>query len=478
MASVWVARLQGKHGFQKLVAVKTILPRYARDPKFHQMFLDEARIASLIQHVNVGQILDLGEQDGVMYIAMEWIEGEALSKLAQAVHDSSGEFPAGIALRILADVCAGLHAAHELRDRRGALLEIVHRDVSPHNILISDQGVAKIIDFGIAKARDRLGGDTETGSFKGKVRYVAPEQALSPRDADRRADIWAVGAVLYYLLAGRSPYAGDNDVATLTHLTSGKPPSPLPPRIPAPVRTVTNRALAWHPEDRPATAAELARALEQALGELGETVTSADVAAFCAKHVIDRTEARKAAIAAALSVADERAWSHGLAPDASSGALPFGARPRADSVMPTIAGGGALRPSGFTSPTLGSAGTMTTSPAIPTPPGKRWRVAAGLGALAVVGVASVVLFGRHKEAPPAIAAVAPSVTPPATATAASTAEALSKDVVASSAPSTTPSSAPSAATRAHTPRRVPVLRPSASAHDQAPAPPKRREYGF
>jgi serine/threonine protein kinase len=242
MASVWVARLVGKHGFEKLVAIKTILPRFARDPTFQQMFLDEARISSRIQHVNVAQILDLGDQHGVLFLVMEWVDGDALSKLAQAVADGGGSFPPGIAVRILADVCAGLHAAHELRDRSGEPLGIVHRDVSPHNILIDAQGVAKVIDFGIAKARDRAAGDTKTGSFKGKIKYMAPEQAVQPKSTDRRADIWAVGAVLYTLLAGRSPYESENDMATLLQLAQQKPPDSLPSTIPAPSPGIPARA--------------------------------------------------------------------------------------------------------------------------------------------------------------------------------------------------------------------------------------------
>src|SRR5260370_11427499 len=285
MASVWVARLLGKHGFEKLVAIKTILARYARDPRFQQMFLDEARIASRIAHPNVAQILDLGEDQGVLFLAMEWIEGEALYKLARAVHETGVTLAPAVALRIVAEVCAGLHAAHELRDRDGRPLGIVHRDVSPHNVLIGDQGVAKIIDFGIAKARDRVAGDTETGSFKGKVKYMAPEQALSPRSTDRRADVWAVGAVLYFLISGRTPYGSDNDIATLARLASGQPPLPLPATIPPPVRAGAQRALASNVNDPYRTAAELRRAAGDGHPELRLTTTSADPAAFFSKHL-------------------------------------------------------------------------------------------------------------------------------------------------------------------------------------------------
>src|SRR5260370_11977088 len=300
MASVWVARLLGKHGFEKLVAIKTILARYARDPRFQQMFLDEARIASRIAHPNVAQILDLGEDQGVLFLAMEWIEGEALYKLARAVHETGVTLAPAVALRIVAEVCAGLHAAHELRDRDGRPLGIVHRGVSPHNILIGDEGVAKIIDFGIAKARDRVAGETETGSFKGKVKYMAPEQALSPRSTDRRADLWAVGAVLYFLVSGRTPYGSDNDIATLARLASGQPPLPLPANLPKSVRAVTQRALAWNANDRYATADELRQAVEDTMREGGFVTTSADVAAFISKHLANRADVRKKAVALAL----------------------------------------------------------------------------------------------------------------------------------------------------------------------------------
>ena len=228
MASVWVARFQGKHGFEKLVAIKTILPKYSSDATFQRMFLDEARISCGIEHANVAQIFDLGDEQGILYLVMEWVDGDSLAQLQRAVERKGRSIPYGICLRILADACGGLHAAHELRGKDGAPLGVVHRDISPQNILVAAKGAAKVIDFGIAKARDRLAGETSTGILKGKIQYMAPEQALGEA-TDRRADIWAVGAVLYHMIAGRPQFDGPNQLATL-HYARDRAIAPTAPR--------------------------------------------------------------------------------------------------------------------------------------------------------------------------------------------------------------------------------------------------------
>jgi serine/threonine protein kinase len=306
MASVWVARLQGKHGFEKLVAIKTILPQFSSDPMFQQMFLDEARISSRIEHANVAQILDLGDERGVLYLVMEWVDGDSFSKLLSTVHRKGMSIPHGVSLRILADACGGLHAAHELRDKDGMSFGVVHRDVSPQNILVAAQGTAKIIDFGIAKARDRLAGDTSTGLLKGKVQYMAPEQAFG-RSTDRRADVWAVGAVLYHAVSGQAPFNGANQLATLHLLTSGQPPPPLPPDVPAPIHAIIAKALSFDPDKRYESAGELQRALEDSMLEMGISATIADVATFNGTYLAERSKARREAVELALSAAAERA---------------------------------------------------------------------------------------------------------------------------------------------------------------------------
>ena len=305
MASVWIGRLTGGHGFEKLVAIKTILPQFASDVRFQKMFIEESRIASRIEHPNVAQIRDVGEQDGITYLVMEYVDGDPLWTLHRTLMRKGERVPAGVLLRVMADACGGLHAAHELRDLSGSLMRVVHRDVSPQNILISSAGMAKVIDFGIAKMLDGTGSDTTTGPLKGKVRYMAPEQARG-ESLDRRADVWAVGAVLYYLLSGKAPCEGENEVQTLIRLRNGPPPEPLPSAVPHPVAAVIMRALGMKPETRFATASDLQRAIENAMTEADLATTAASVAAFLAQQAENTVNKRKAAIALGLKTAADR----------------------------------------------------------------------------------------------------------------------------------------------------------------------------
>ncbi len=279
MASVWIARQRGKHGFEKLVAVKTILPQFASDLRFQKMFLDEARVASRIEHFNVARVLDLGEEHDVLYLVMEYVDGDSLSRLRRASKERQIVMPIGIIMRILADACSGLHEAHELKGEDGKLLEVVHRDMSPHNILVSPKGNAKVLDFGIAKARDRMAGETNAGVLKGKIQYMAPEQALG-RAVDRRADLWAIGASLYHLVTGKPAFDADSTLGTLHLLTSGRAPMPLPPTIHPSIAAIARKALTNPPEKRFQTAAEMRDAMEAAMIDARVPTTTADVSAF------------------------------------------------------------------------------------------------------------------------------------------------------------------------------------------------------
>ncbi len=304
MATVWLAQLRGKRGFQKLFAIKTIRTELLEDPRFQEMFLDEARIASGIQHPNVAQILDLGEQGDVLFIVMEWVDGDALAKIRKLLLKRGLPLPVGIALRIFADACAGLHAAHELRDPHGEPLGIVHRDVSPHNILVAASGSVKVIDFGIAKAQNRKQGETRTGVVKGKVQYMAPEQVKKGRTADRRADIWSLGICLHELVAGRTPRESDDDVEVIRKLLADEAPQ-LAEGLPAPLVRILEASVALDPEERFPTAEAMRRSLESAMTELGETTGSEDVAAFLRSTLPELADRRRSIVTAAIDGATE-----------------------------------------------------------------------------------------------------------------------------------------------------------------------------
>jgi len=426
MASVWVARQLGKHGFTKLIALKTILPQFSSDHRFRRMFLDEAHIAAGIEHPNVAQILDLGEQHDVLYIAMEWVDGEALSKLFRAVEKKNLAMPAAIVLRIIADACGGLHAAHELRGKDGELLNVVHRDVSPQNILVSAKGVAKIIDFGVAKARDRVAEDTNAGVLKGKIQYMAPEQAVG-KAIDRRADVWAMGAILYHLLSGKAPFDAPNQLAVLHRLSSGKPPLPLPQSIPRPINEVVRAALTHDASKRIATAHDLQNAIEEAMQKAGLRATTSDVASYAREHLADRYEVRKKAVEVALQAAAERARVASVlsmpASDSGSGIND----PRLKSA-PEIGSLSEIAPPKSEPPTTHGVAASNASVAIATPSPRSSPLAGrgkfiAIGAVAALALGVVLAFStrsRPPETPAPTPAAAPTPTTAPTPTPAPT----------------------------------------------------------
>ncbi|HMR75529.1 MAG TPA: serine/threonine-protein kinase, partial [Polyangiaceae bacterium] len=281
MAAVWAARLKGTRGFSKTVAVKTMLPTISDDPHFEQMFLDEAQLCARIRHPNVVEILDLGEQDDLLYLVMEWVDGEPLSSIRRSAAKADG-IPRPIAVKIVAEAAAGLHAAHELKDDSGELVGLVHRDVSPQNLLITYDGVVKIVDFGVAKASGRTAENTNAGQIKGKPPYMSPEQALG-RDIDRRSDVFALGIILYQLTTGKHPFRGETDVITLQNIVSDRPI--IPPRAydkdyPKPLESVVMRALERDPDKRFQTAGDLEGALDRVFPPSVGRVRSEDVGKF------------------------------------------------------------------------------------------------------------------------------------------------------------------------------------------------------
>jgi eukaryotic-like serine/threonine-protein kinase len=305
MATVWAARQKGSRGFQKTVAIKTMLPTLSDDPQFEQMFLDEAALAAKIHHPNVAEILDLGEQDEILYLVMEWVDGEALSIVHKAARKNNTQLPQRIALRVIIQACAGLHAAHELHDENDVPLQLVHRDVSPQNILVTYDGIVKLVDFGVAKAVGRAGGETTAGQLKGKVPYMSPEQTRGG-NVDRRTDIFAMGIVLYKLTTGLHPFLGENDLVTMRNIISRPllPPRVKNPSYPQELEQVLVKCLQKDPEKRYQTMIELGNALERALNSMG--IADDDIGGFVRTLMGDRGAKRRAALRDAVRAADER----------------------------------------------------------------------------------------------------------------------------------------------------------------------------
>lgn len=265
MAEVWVARREGKHGFEKLFAIKCIHPQLAEEPHFRGMFLREAEIASAIEHPNVAQIFDLGEAQSMLYIVLEYVDGESVASLMTAAfkRTKSAMVSPPLAVRLVADACTGLHAAHGLTDEHGRPRGIVHRDVSPQNILVSTKGDVKLIDFGIAHVAGNLDGRTKEGALKGKLHYMAPEQILH-EEIGPATDVFGAGATLYRMLTGKTPFNGGNEASTIQRIITGQAPHPLPESIPPAIRAVVLRALSRDPRARYDTALALRSALEAA----------------------------------------------------------------------------------------------------------------------------------------------------------------------------------------------------------------------
>jgi len=307
MAQVWAARLRGSRGFQKLVAIKTILAGVIDNTRMEQMFLEEAQLASQIHHPNVVGTLELGEEDSTLYLVMEWVDGESLSVvLAKAA--ASGGVPLPIAVNLIGQACQGLYAAHNLRDESGALLGLVHRDVSPQNVLISFSGTAKLVDFGIAKVTSKVSGLTEAGEIKGKFAYMAPEQVRGLA-IDARTDLFALGILLYLLTTGKHPFRGDHPGATVQNICSEKPatpPSAFLPDYPAALEEVVLKAIAKDPDQRFASANEMLTALEHAMPGPLEASFDVQVAEYLKGLFGARATERRAAIRLAQEHADRQ----------------------------------------------------------------------------------------------------------------------------------------------------------------------------
>jgi serine/threonine protein kinase len=304
MAAVWTARARGAFGFQRTVAIKVLRADLADSPDFRTMFLDEARVSAMVRHPNVADVLDFGEDGNILYIVMEWVDGESIARLRKAAK-ALGGIPLRISLRIAEEAAAGLHAAHELSDGRGNPIELVHRDVSPSNILVSTHGFVKLIDFGVAKSNARAYQTSGGPALKGKASYLSPEQ-VNGEPLDRRSDIFSFGTMLYSLTTGRHPFRADTLLKTAENVAAAAPVKPreIAPTMPPALENIILKALAADPAKRFSSSLELQVALRKVLSAMGNP-TNADVADFVDKALGPHLARRAAKLSATIAAFDE-----------------------------------------------------------------------------------------------------------------------------------------------------------------------------
>ena len=262
MATVHLARLLGEVGFARTVAIKRLHPHLAKDPEFVAMFLEEARLAARVQHPNVVSTLDVVSEEGELFLVMEYVPGESLSRLVRKAREQGKRVPPRHVIGLMAGALEGLHAAHEAKSERGVPLGMVHRDVSPQNIQCGVDGIARVLDFGIAKATNRVQ-ETRTDQIKGKVAYMSPEQ-LAKGPIDRRADVYSACVVLWEALTGQRLFKAD-DIPALVYAIMNddvKPPSSIVPDLPRSLDAIIMRGLDREAENRWSSARELAEAIE------------------------------------------------------------------------------------------------------------------------------------------------------------------------------------------------------------------------
>lgn len=265
MAEVFRARCRGPGGFQRTVVVKRILPANSRDPSFAQMFVAEAKLLGMLHHPNVIQAYDFGESAGTLFLVLEYVEGPSLGQTLSVLRGAGRHMPVGVACQVARDICLALDHVHNLRDADGAPLNVVHRDVTPSNILLTATGAAKLLDFGVAKYRASQAG-SQVGTIKGKPAYLAPE-TLEKQSIDHRGDIFSLGVVLYELLTAQPLFDGDNHQAIFYRLLNMEIPPPSRARrdIPGELDAIVLKALERDPGRRYQSAQEMARDLDELL---------------------------------------------------------------------------------------------------------------------------------------------------------------------------------------------------------------------
>ncbi len=380
MATVHIGRLLGAVGFSRTVAIKRLHPQFAKDPDFVSMFVDEARLAARIRHPNVVPTLDVVSLDGELFLVMEYVQGEALSRLMRAAAKESVAIEPRIICTIMAGVLHGLHAAHEATSEQGESLAIVHRDVSPQNILVGVDGTARVLDFGVAKAAHRVQ-TTREGQVKGKIAYMAPEQ-LRSEHVDRRTDVYAASVVMWEVLTGTRLFESGNEGRLFTKILLDPIPSPrsVRPEVPEILETIVMKGLERDAERRYQTAREMAMAIESAMPHAPAT----EVGALVERLASELLQARAERIAEIESRSSAKGRSLSAPEDDPSHVR----RTPPPASIPTIEA----------------------------PAKRRWPYVAASGALVLAAGASVVVFvstsAKHRESVVASSPFASSYSPP------------------------------------------------------------------
>ena len=385
MGDVYLGVARGPAGFNKLMVIKQLRPALADDEQFLAMFLEEARLAARLNHPNVVQTVEVGNEGKRYFLAMEYLEGQSLQRMRQRI-GKDRPFPLGPHLRILVETLQGLHYAHELVDIDGTALGVVHRDATPHNIFVTYDGQVKVVDFGIAKAMDSSL-ETRTGELKGKVAYMPPEQASAKR-VDRRADVFAVGVMLWEAVTGRRMWKGVNEIAIMHALFAGEIPSPrsVDPRVPEELDRICRIALSPTPEYRYATAAEMAGELEAYLAQIGDRSGARDISRLVTEaFVADRKEMKDIIDGQLRMLRTADSQNRAVVPKADLTGL---VAPSDAMSVPRVS---TAQLDASAAPSFTSGGTASSMKVAPQPPApsKAPRVVVGLMAAAAVGLVAV-----------------------------------------------------------------------------------------
>ena len=393
MATVHLGKLLGQVGFSRIVAIKALHPQFARDPDFLSMFLDEARLAGRVRHPNVVSVFDVVAREGELYLIMDYVPGETLARLARALRAEQQSVPFPIAAAIMAGALEGLHAAHEARDEFGKPLGIVHRDISPQNILVGTDGVAKILDFGVAKAVGRMQ-MTRNDQLKGKIAYMAPEQLLR-EPIDRGADIYAASIVLWELLTMQRLYQGDSEIETFQLALAGvaQAPSQVRRELPQVFDAIVSKGLSRRASERYATAREMARALEDT-GLMASTREVSDWVERAAHETLAERALRLAEVEQSLPHAELQRELD-----------PLQAQHDASLLRKIDARATAELDTDIVSVTQSAA----SAPELPRPEGSPRRSRVAIASFALFTVVSLLLFRRERDAPLSAASHASAV---------------------------------------------------------------------